>query len=59
MEKEDHHPLADSELDAVTGGYWSLGHWNLGDFLGLPRPSPTVTVNGGPSAFVAPLRSPS
>jgi len=46
---EDHRPLADSELDAVSGGYW-----NFGGFFALPL-APNVTVNGGPLAFVAPL----
>ena len=40
---DDHRPLADSELDAVSGG-------NLSE-------APNVTVNGGPMAFVAPLGS--
>jgi hypothetical protein len=35
---EGHRPLADSELDAVSGAA-----------------SPSVTVNGGPLAFCAPL----
>jgi hypothetical protein len=47
---KDHRPLADSELDAVSGGYW-----NFGGFFALPLPAPNVTVNGGPLAFVAPL----
>jgi len=46
---EDHRSLADSDLDAVSGG------WNFGGFFALPRPAPNVTVNGGPLAFVAPL----
>jgi hypothetical protein len=47
---KDHRPLADSELDAVSGGYW-----NFGRFFALPLPAPNVTVNGGPLAFVASL----
>jgi hypothetical protein len=58
----DHHDtLAYSELDAVTGGYWNLGRF-FSVFFGIPQiPQPTanVTVNGGPSAFVAPLVPPS
>ena len=54
----DHHDtLAYSELDAVTGGYWNLGDF-FSVFFGIPQiPQPTanVTVNGGPSAFVAPM----
>jgi hypothetical protein len=50
---EDHRPLADNELDAVSGG------WSFGSFFALARPAPKVTVNGGPLAFVAPLVAPS
>jgi hypothetical protein len=54
----DHHDtLAYSELDAVTGGYWTVGRF-FRAFFGIPQiPQPTAnaTVNGGPLAFVAPL----
>jgi hypothetical protein len=39
---EDHRPFADSELDAMSGGYW-----NFGSFFALPLPASNVTVNGG------------
>jgi hypothetical protein len=48
--KLENRVLADSELDAVSGGYW-----NFGGFFALPLTAPNVTVNGGPLAFDAPL----
>jgi len=48
--KLENRVLADSDLDAVSGGFW-----NFAGVFALPRPTPNVTVNGGPLAFVAPL----